>query len=1586
MRITKFFLAGFLMVLLGYPALSQAEDIDLYSGLSGAAGVPNLMFVLDSSANNDGNFAACTYYDGTSPSLGDKTLGNEQCALVNIMHSLPTNADGSALLNLGITDSKYGVYFKLTPIDDHAYTGSYSVPTGTTNRQAFILAVKALTKNTGNVNQGKEMQETWAYYTGGNGGATGTGLISGVSYPGTNATTGCQKNYAAFLGGVDSNAHADNGSTTDETNLLNAAIDNVVATALANESMTAAQGAAYKTAYKTIITTGAQPDKYAGNGVAREWSRFMYNYDANATSSGTQSIVTYSISIQGGANADMTNFIKDIASFGGGKSFAATSYSEIYNDILKILNEVQAVNSVFASSSLPVSVNTQGTFLNQVFIGMFRPDASAAPRWLGNLKQYQFLFDTSTQTVSLGDSLGQSAVSAAGTGFISTNAASYWTCGGASTDPDKRACSPVADPANGYWVHQPQSAGGAFDLPDGELVEKGGSAQMLRMDNLTNDYTTGSASNLRKLYTYCPSGASCAAALTASSNAFSTANIGIAAAAFGSSVTVGITSIVRTGTTALVTTAGNHGFTNGDTITISGATQNEYNVTQAITVNSTTTFTITGLPDYPSSPNTGAYIAAVHNATTKSIASISVASSTTANANGCASGTVPNINCNTVTVNLPGHGYVNNDSVTIGGVAPAEYSGTVTVKNSSANSFDYYVPVTPTSPSLNAYTATLPQIAITAISAGNGTNKTVITAANNFTAGQSITISGSANAANNGTFTVGSATSGAFKITNNSSVNCSSACGNVAPPAIPIAAGNISRSSVTATTATATGITASAFSNGQTVYLAKASGSSTNETAYAPATGSRAVVITCSGTCTSFTFPISTTPATTTLTTTSPNAALVGASVTIAAGQITRAGSTATVTGVVANTFSSGQSIDIGVSGSAVGSESAYLSPAAGWTITCPLAACTSFTFGPVALTPASPATGSSITAFKSGGTPTDPTSLINWVRGQDNYGDEVASPGSPITVRPSIHGDVLHSRPVVINYGGTTGVVAFYGSNDGVFHAVNANQTNPLGSTLPNPGSELWGFVPTEFFNRLGRQRTNVPQLNLPTTPPGILPAPQTKDYFADGSTGVYQEITAPVTTTVNGVTTVVEGTTTTARIYITMRRGGSIIYALNVLNPASPQFLWKISNATTGFTELGQTWSRPKTAKLAGYVDGNGNSKAVLIFGAGYDPTEDSEPPIADTQGRGIFIVDAETGALVWSATPQTAGATSCTGSSTQATCLVSGMDYSIPSDVTLVDHDSNGKIDRLYVGDTGGNIWRVDFEPASGNTPDHWQINKLAALGCDTGVCTTPATSSTTPRKFFYPPDVVPAGGYDIVLAGSGDREHPLRSNQASTSVTNRLYGLSDLRTGNDFSSPSTPTPITQATLFNATSSSYAGVLSDGTTPANGFYITLATGEKVVNAPATVAGLTFFGTNQPATPSANSCSTNLGIARGYQISPFTGNGQFSEFQGGGLPPTPVYGLVEIVVPGLVDNNGDPVKKQVPFCIGCGGSGSTSGSANGGLTGGCAANSTAEGCSGGGGGGSVCGAKTPIEACKAIIKASTDRHRTYWYLDKDQ
>jgi type IV pilus assembly protein PilY1 len=256
---------------------------------------------------------------------------------------------------------------------------------------------------------------------------------------------------------------------------------------------------------------------------------------------------------------------------------------------------------------------------------------------------------------------------------------------------------------------------------------------------------------------------------------------------------------------------------------------------------------------------------------------------------------------------------------------------------------------------------------------------------------------------------------------------------------------------------------------------------------------------------------------------------------------------------------------------------------------------------------------------------------------------------------------------------------------------------------------------------------------------------------------------------------------------------------------------------------------------------------------------------------------------------------------------------MNWGIAADISFVDRDNDGYTDRFYAADLGGNVWRVDLEPTNspaGNTPDKWRVTKLASLGC-TGTSDGTCAIGTTPRKFFFAPNVVSVGAtgatgsYDAVMLGSGDREHPLKStaSQSAYNTVNRFYVLKDINTGMDGGT----TAVTEATLFNATSTQYDGTLK-------GFYTTFSTGEKSVNAPVTLRGTTFFGTNKPIPPDLGTCRANLGEARGYQLDPFKGTVTSTVFDGGGLPPTPTTGVVTIEIGG-----GKTIEKA--FCIGCGG-----------------------------------------------------------------
>ena len=73
---------------------------------------------------------------------------------------------------------------------------------------------------------------------------------------------------------------------------------------------------------------------------------------------------------------------------------------------------------------------------------------------------------------------------------------------------------------------------------------------------------------------------------------------------------------------------------------------------------------------------------------------------------------------------------------------------------------------------------------------------------------------------------------------------------------------------------------------------------------------------------------------------------------------------------------------------------------------------------------------------------------------------------------------------------------------------------------------------------------------------------------------------------------------------------------------------------------------------------------------------------------------------------------------------------MKYSIPSDVAALDRDRDGYVDRIYVGDTGGNIWRVDVGDAS---LANWTVNKLATVGYD-AVNNNPSGASSSIRPMW------------------------------------------------------------------------------------------------------------------------------------------------------------------------------------------------------------------------------------------------------------
>jgi type IV pilus assembly protein PilY1 len=362
--------------------------------------------------------------------------------------------------------------------------------------------------------------------------------------------------------------------------------------------------------------------------------------------------------------------------------------------------------------------------------------------------------------------------------------------------------------------------------------------------------------------------------------------------------------------------------------------------------------------------------------------------------------------------------------------------------------------------------------------------------------------------------------------------------------------------------------------------------------------------------------------------------------------------------------------------------------------------------------------------------------------------------------------------------------------------------------------GEELWAFIPPSFL-------PNLQNLNGSTL-----------EFFVDGPPKAYLGENQFV-------------------LMFGLRRGGDQYIALDITDPIRPKFLWEISPATPGFGELGQTWSAPQIGK----IQYGGIEKWVAFIGGGYDENQDKLPvTTSDTRGRGIYIVDISTGERLWSYT----------------NADNAGMSYCIPSDVARVDTDGNGRIDRLYVGDIGGQIWRFDVgnstaENLTGNWTGKIIFNSNAG--------------SSDQRKIFYPPDVTlenDSGNYEMLFFGTGDREHP-----KATNFINRLYGVKDknptaVLTENDL------VDVTQDLLQDstATETQKTNVLN-ALMEKNGWYIKMDQniGEKCLSNPVVFYGVVYYSTFTPSSGSeADICFVGEGTARVYALKYKTGNAAFN------------------------------------------------------------------------------------------------------------
>jgi len=455
---------------------------------------------------------------------------------------------------------------------------------------------------------------------------------------------------------------------------------------------------------------------------------------------------------------------------------------------------------------------------------------------------------------------------------------------------------------------------------------------------------------------------------------------------------------------------------------------------------------------------------------------------------------------------------------------------------------------------------------------------------------------------------------------------------------------------------------------------------------------------------------------------------------------------------------------------------------------------------------------------------------LVAWARGKDI--DDEDGDGLVNEARPWIMGDVLHSSPIALNYGdqgqGEEKLYVAFGTNAGFLHFMDGDS-----------GAEKWAFSPRSLGELhkvlFENKEINASGDNL------------VHPYGVDGPPA-YVRLDA------NRDGVITPGSGDRMLLAFGLRRGGSSYYAIDVTDPDKPKLAWEIS-PDGDFSELGQSWAAPIPTRVRGHDD------PVFIISGGYDPKRDDPKRSADSpdaQGRAVYIVDAFTGKLVWHADP------------TKKSLFLGKAQFShaIPASAEVVDYDSDGLADRLYLGDTAANLWRVDLTSESSDSWSVYQVAQLGGRGSDN-------------RRFFNSVDFVKVSQsnepLDLLLIGSGDRANPksgLNESQ-NTSVQDAFFVVKDplgdrLPTAENIGTPikiGDLKEVTDAAFCSRTvsvnevegeSCSSAWINREGGADANGWFISLENayslplpGAKVLSESVTLNGITYFSAYVPSEP---------------------------------------------------------------------------------------------------------------------------------------
>jgi type IV pilus assembly protein PilY1 len=412
---------------------------------------------------------------------------------------------------------------------------------------------------------------------------------------------------------------------------------------------------------------------------------------------------------------------------------------------------------------------------------------------------------------------------------------------------------------------------------------------------------------------------------------------------------------------------------------------------------------------------------------------------------------------------------------------------------------------------------------------------------------------------------------------------------------------------------------------------------------------------------------------------------------------------------------------------------------------------------------------------------------VIDFVRGVD-VNDENRVRGTR-DERPWKLGAIVHSTPVLVS----APVLALHDAGYRAFKAAQAKRTKVLlvgandgmlHAFRERDGVEIWAFIPPDMLARLR----------------ALAAVEGPRPSFVDGN---------PIAVDIK------VGDTWKTIVVFGCRSGGPYYYALDITDTTSPKFLWAFTDP-----KIQETWSDPAIGK----VKVRGVDTYVGFVGGGHRGSGDSD------SGKAFFALDLASGTRLWEYV-----------SGPGATDDRQYMRFSVAATPTAVDTDNDGYVDRVYVGDIGGQLWKFDV---TATDPGSWKGKRLFAVE------PVQADDSAARRPIYAAPAVALDQHRGVWLFfGTGDRSLP------NGPSAGRFYGLKD------------DTDMSGGAALTDASPGIKDVTTGNVAGAQGWYVVLGgRGEKVLAPPTVFNGIVFFSTFTP--DRAGACGPGSGSTKLYAL----------------------------------------------------------------------------------------------------------------------